>query len=1165
MKVKDLFQQDFKRNIETVVKADDQENILQEVEEFVVTQEIANKVRDFFSAYNNYQGVNGVWISGFFGSGKSHLLKILSYVLENKEYDGKHLGKLFAAKIVGDELLKADVLNAAKIPSESILFNIDQQAQNTTKNEEDAILNVFYKVLNDHLGYYGAQRHVAEFERWVDSDGHYNAFIELYEKYAKEHWSIGRRKYFAPKTKEAVAKALGEIHGDGAEKYKSIIDTLRQDNRISVEDFCDKVNQYISTKGHGFHLNFYVDEVGQFISDNTKLMLNLQTIAESLATKCKGKAWILVTSQEALESVVGDESKAQSEDFSKIQARFKNRMPLTSANVDEVIEKRLLLKNEKAEKYLTSLWKNEQDNLKTILSFSESGVQFKGFKGKEDFVNKYPFLPYQFDLFQQCIKELSKHNAFQGKHASVGERSMLSVFQYVLKEIESSGEQCLVTFDMLFEGIRSTIRGEIQNAITLAERNLNNDFAVNVLKALFLVKYYSNFKTTSRNISVLMIDSLTVNVKDHDTKIKEALNLLEIQTYIQRNGELYEFLTDDEKDVEQEIKATDIDNQQITGLLNEILFDSIIGDNRIKYIPNKQDYDFTRKVDGSIVSKERELTIEIITPNHENFGNTDFYKVQTLGYNTLVLFALPPDERMLKDIRLYLKTDKYVKQSQSTTNKDSIKRILFDKATQNAERRKSIILLAKKLLGESKVYLNGTEHEVGNTSDGKNKVINAFQDLVKLAYSNLKMLGSIEFKEDTIRNIIRSKQDDLFGSDEKTMSEAEGEVYNLIVRRKKQSERTTLADIRDSFVKKPYGWYPNAIWSIVARIYKRGKVEARQDSNLLTDEDLLANLLNNRTHSITLLEPQMEFDQRVVKQAKEFYQEFFDETCNATEPKDVANLFKDKAKAEFKSLNQLIGSSGQYHFLSSLQTLIDLLEKISNMEYNVLLNSVKTFEIELLDQKEKFLDPIKKFWNGEQRKIYDEVTKYIQGDQSNFEYVDGTELQELKTAHDSQTPYAGTLMKDAKAAMERLKEKVLGRIKEEKEVVEKAINEATHNIESRDDFKGLKEEERRDVLSPFNEQQNKVRQQRYIASVRQYGSEIGDLQVKQLNEIQRLITRAKGGDAQEPKVQYIKRANIVVHFEKSELTSEEEVNEYVEALKKEMLRHIKENRRISIQ
>src|SRR6056300_1683606 len=151
MKLNDLFLKDVNRPIETVIKADDQENVLIEVDEYVITKEIGRKVADFFSSYSDYQGVNGVWISGFFGSGKSHLLKILSYVLTNKVFDGKELGEVFASKIVDDEMLKSDIEHVFKtIRSESILFNIDQQAQITSKSDKQAILQVFYKVFYDH-------------------------------------------------------------------------------------------------------------------------------------------------------------------------------------------------------------------------------------------------------------------------------------------------------------------------------------------------------------------------------------------------------------------------------------------------------------------------------------------------------------------------------------------------------------------------------------------------------------------------------------------------------------------------------------------------------------------------------------------------------------------------------------------------------------------------------------------------------------------------------------------------------------------------------------------------------------------------------------------------------------------------------------------------------
>ena len=1163
MILKDFFVKDINRTIETVIKADDQDHVLDEVVEYVVTNEVSKKISDFFSAYNDYRVANGVWISGFFGSGKSHLLKILSYVLENKEFNGYRLGELFAEKIETDKILKADILSATRIPSESILFNIDQQAQITSKQEEDALLTVFYKVFNDHLGYFGAQRHVAEFERWIDHEGQYKEFQEDFEKLTGEFWSNARRKYFSPKVKEGIGQVLSKLMGDTPEKYHNIIDTIRTDSSISVDDFCTKVSEYIKTKPKGFRLNFFVDEVGQFISENTKLMLNLQTIAETLATKTKGNSWILVTSQEDMERVVGDMTKSQQNDFSKIQARFKLKIPLTSANVDEVIEKRLLSKTDPARDLLKTAWKKEQSNMETLLSFSEVGVQFKGYQNEKDFISKYPFVSYQFDLFQQCIRALSNHNAFQGKHASVGERSMLGVFQHVIQQIAIKDQNAFVSFDLLFEGIRSTIRGELQSALILAERQVDNPFAVKVLKALFMVKYYSNFKTTARNISTLMIDNMKVDLKEHDKKINEALALLENQTYIQRTGELYEYLTDDEKDIEEEIKATDIDDGQVTDLFKKIIFDTIIGENKIRYLDNKQEYEFTSKIDGIIVGREKELTIEIITPNFQDHDREDFFKSQTMGYNTLLMMVLPYDEYLLQDIRMHIKTEKFIRQNISSNNKENVKRILGEKGVQNNLRWATLTTHLKKLLGESTVYMNGMKQDVNGTSDGKTRLVYAFQNLIKLAYPNLKMLGSTQFSEETIKAIIKNNQDDLFGTDDSTMSEAESEVLNIIHRRKKMSERTSLTDIRDHFAKKPYGWYQNAVFSIAAKLYKRGRVELSQDSNLLDDDAALNAFTNNRLYSNTLLEPQVDYDPKLIKQLMTVYSDCFDEPCPAKEAKEVAMAFKSKLTIELGWLNQMLMTKETYPFLKVLDPVAEFVETLTKKDYNYYLNNIADFEDVLLDHKEKSVDPIKRFWNGEQKNIYDSIRKFFTGDQSNLEYMQCPELDVLREVNDHETPYYGNLIKDAKSAKDTLTEKVLAQIDEERKLTKTEIENAVKRIQSHDDFKILDGSKRIQVLKPFDDEAKKLKDQRFIANLRGTRANVkGELLEKQLNEMAKLAMPPETNET--PVVHYQRINNVKVNFAKNELRTKEDVEKYVEALKTKLNELINEHKRISL-
>ena len=974
--IKKFFEKDIDRNIETVIKADDDQHISDEVAEYVITNEIAKKIRDLFSAYNNYSGANGVWISGFFGSGKSHLLKILSYALANKEYGGYKSGELFAEKVEDDEMLKADILRASRIPSESILFNIDQQAQITTKSDENAILSVFYKVFFDHLGYYGFQPHVAEFEMWVDKQGFYKDFKTKFNAKNGKSWEEARIDYFDPKVTDNIAEVLGELNNTDASKYEDILDDLEDRQKQSIEDFCERVNAYIKTQPASFRLNFFVDEVGQYISDNTKLMLNLQTIAETLATRTNGRSWILVTSQEDMEKVVGDMNKSQKNDFSRIQARFEIKVPLTSANVDEVIEKRLLKKKEESQKKLVATYKKESAHLESLLSFSEAGVQFKGFKDAIDFGNKFPMIPYQFDLFQQCRRALSNHNAFQGKHASVGERSMLGVFQQVILKIGDRDDKALVSFDLMYEGIRNELRGEIQSTVIMAERNLDNPFAIQVLKTLFLVKYFGNFKTTKRNISVLMIDDIDIDIKKHEKKIEEALNMLEFQNYVQRNGDFYEFLTDDERDIEQEIKETDLDDQATTQLLKEILFDEIIRENKIKYLGNNQEYDFTSKIDGSFFGREKELEIEIITENYNDYDNVVFIQSQTMGSTSMKL-VLESDAIFMKDVKMYLRTNKYVKQNQSTSNPTERKRILQDKAQQNVERRRNLVVMANNSLANATVYMNGSKHEMGQTTDGKTKVVKAFQDLVKMVYSNLRMLGATVFSEETIKTTILSTQDDLFGADDATISEAESEVLNIINRRKKQSDRTSLNDIKTHFARKPYGWYQNAIFTVTAKLYKRGKIEIVQGANTIENSDVLDALLNSSKYATTLLEPQASFDASAVKRLKETYKDTFDESCPLKEAKDVAISFKNKLKELSVEVNQLLAQKNEYHFLKTLEEFSEQLDKLSKKEYAYYLTQLNKFEDQLIDTKENVLDPIKRFVKGDQIKIYDGIRSLV--------------------------------------------------------------------------------------------------------------------------------------------------------------------------------------------
>ena len=343
-KLRDIFEKPVDRAIEGVIKADDEASLRVELEEYVITNEIERQLERFLDAYNNYETSNGVWISGFFGSGKSHLLKMLALLLENRDVGGSPAYELFKQKCAHNEILAADLRKAVSIPSKSILFNIDQKADVISKEQIDALLSVFQKVFDEMCGYYGKQPHIAQFERDLDSRGLFDQFRTAYQSIAGKPWDRGREQALLENAN--VAKAYAQVAGADPSEGQGILTRYRQDFRSSIEDFADKIKDYIDAEKPGFRLNFFVDEVGQYIADNVKLMTNLQTIAESLNSKCRGRAWIIVTAQQDMGSVIGDMNQRQENDFSKIQARFANRMPLNSADVAEVIQKRLLKKTD---------------------------------------------------------------------------------------------------------------------------------------------------------------------------------------------------------------------------------------------------------------------------------------------------------------------------------------------------------------------------------------------------------------------------------------------------------------------------------------------------------------------------------------------------------------------------------------------------------------------------------------------------------------------------------------------------------------------------------------------------------------------------------------------------------------------------------------------------
>ncbi len=1166
--LQNIFDKPVDRPIEGVIKADAENALATEVQEYVITGELESRLENFLDAYNDYQDANGVWISGFFGSGKSHLLKMLALFLEKRSIDGCEIVDEFLrkAELLNNPILAGGLQKAVSIPSESILFNIDQKADVISKKQVDALVAVFVKVFDEHCGYYGKQAYIAQFERQLDEDGLLEKFRDAFEKHAGQTWEWGRQRI------NRVSGQLDAAHQDvtGSEQT-GVIDAFRQDYRLSIEDFAEHVKQYIDRKPKNFRLNFFVDEVGQYIAENTKLMTNLQTIAESLATKCKGQAWVLVTAQEDMNTIVGEMGKEQGNDFSKIQARFNERMKLSSQDVAEVIQKRLLKKSKNFEEPVGEIYDREQNNFKTLLAFSDGSQTYRNFLSREHFINCYPFIPYQFELFQKAIRALSDQNAFEGKHQSVGERSMLGVFQDVAKQIKDQELGSLATFDLMYEGLRSALKGQVHAAIGTAEKNLDNQLAIHVLKALFLVKYVREFKPTIHNISVLMLDRFDRNINQLRKEVTEAVNLLETETYIQRNGDLYEFLTNEEKDVEQEIKNTEIDSREVADALHKML-DDIINLRKMRYEENGQDYPYTHKVDDRVFGRQRELAVHIITPFHPHAERIDQLKMESMGRQELYV-VLPSDDRVIRDLQIIKQTDRYVKQNYSLTQKESVRRILSDKQQTNVKRQEELKQHLRGLLGKSRLFVNGEEIEIGS-EDVQTRLLAGFARLIKNEYINLKMLQGIQYSEKMVAIIIRDDQRDLYGTGMAALSEAEQEMFSFLTRETGKGMRSTIDSVVKNFEKAPNGWYLAAIQCILAKLCARGKIEARSDGEVLSGSQLAGAITNTRQYTNVILEPQVEVPASQVRALKDFYLDFF----NAPAPGGEASALGKHVLGKFQSLSteldELLKKRETYPFVSRLKDVKQQIDQLAKKKPASFFSDLKEFEDPLQDAKEDLLDPIRQFMGGSMATIYADARRYLQEQKANVEHVQDGLAETIRQALEDPRCFAGNAMQSLKGNLDKLKSNVNEQLEQERQRASAALKESFQKLQDMPEFAELAPEDQQLIEEKVTDTLQRIEQATLFAVIRDRHRTFEDEIYPQL--IQKVLEGSAppaptptGGDDPDPplppppvKMTLLRRLSI--EYAKPCIDDEADLDAYLAAQRTAILNELQQGHRIQV-
>ena len=875
MQIKNMFYDDINREINGVIKVDQdtKDTIEQELSEYVITKELKKHFISFFNYYSDSftkpTADTGVWISGFFGSGKSHFLKILSYILENKEVNGVKTVERFREKLFDDPATFMMIDQSTQSPTETILFNID--IEGSMEKNKTAVLRVFAKMFYKHLGYYGENLKVVKLEQFVARKGKTEEFQRVFEEKHGDSWMDSRDVFdFCG---DEIVETLIEVLGMSETSARNWFDSSDEVD-ISIAQLVSEIKDYVNTKPENYRLIFMIDEVGQYVGADTDMLLNLQSLVEKIGSECLGKVWVMATGQEALDDII----KTRADEFSRIQARFKTRLSLSSSSADEVIQKRILKKDENAKVYLEDVYDKQKNVMDNLFKFREAVGDIRGFEGPDEFSVNFPFVPYQFILMQKVFSEIRKHgNA--GKHLSGGERSMLSGFQEATQRIQDRDEYSLVSFWMFYDTVHTFLDGSIRRVVERAERATVNDkglepIDINVLKLLYMIRYVDDIPANLDNIVIMMAEDIGLDKISEKEKIQKSLDRLIRQNYIARTGDTYNFLTDAEQDVEREIKDEFVDPSEVTRRISEMIFGSIYTSKKFRY-NKKYDFDFNKKVDGMYYGNPVEgMELEIYTTATSLI---DKQELRLMAESTNKVLIVLGDTEYYNFIENAMKIDKFARKKNIPQLSKAMQDIIRGKQDDAEHYKEDAISELKEAFNQAGFYIDGDRATI-NSGGAPAKIDEALEYLVSNVYNKLDLINKNTETDEDIYNILSGKEDNGVMVGFETNRKAASEVETFLIAQNKQHLPTSMADIQKRFTAVPYGWRERDVAAVVARlIYEQKAIIKYGGETIRVEDKRLPELLYKRSEiGKTKIQKREMISSQNIKEAREFLREFFD-------------------------------------------------------------------------------------------------------------------------------------------------------------------------------------------------------------------------------------------------------------------------------------------------
>jgi tRNA uridine 5-carbamoylmethylation protein Kti12 len=586
--IRDLLARDLSITIEEVIKVDqrDEKTVHAEIKEYIFTRRIKEEYVKILDAISKGPGepteAVGVWVSGFFGSGKSSFAKNLGHVLSNRSLLGTPAGQLFIQQMKSQELDSQstkieDLVNFVnvRIPSHVIMFDV--RVDQAVRKASESITEILYSVLLRELDY-APDYDVANLEIELEAEGKLDQFVRICaQKYQEqtanrstsstepvpisiagvsaEDYAVWRLVRKGAQKIQRTSVILNQLDSATYPNPDSWAQSLKSQSDITIRTLVERTFELAARRRPGQAIVFVIDELGAYVARSAEKIEHLRAVVEHFGQESKnrvlaGKAiapvWVIITSQEKLDEVVAaiDDKRVE---LARLQDRFHYHINMAPADIREVATRRVLNKTPEGETHLRELYKKYSGQLKTHTQVERSQIKFE--VSEDDFVQFYPYLPYFVELSIDIVSGM-RLQAGAPRHYGGSNRTIIKqAYEMLVSERTHLADEkigTLVTLDRIFDLMESNLPSERQRDITDIQNLWANDpWPLRTAKVIALLENVRGYPRTERNIAAVLYDSLEST--SPLAEVERSIELLHDRQFIRQAEDGWKLLTDQEK------------------------------------------------------------------------------------------------------------------------------------------------------------------------------------------------------------------------------------------------------------------------------------------------------------------------------------------------------------------------------------------------------------------------------------------------------------------------------------------------------------------------------------------------------------------------------------------------------------------------------------------